>query len=158
MSTFTDTELKRTMWAGGIAAVLGVAGILVGSIHLDPRSYWVEYVTAFGGGGWLALGAGLSVLIIALAFRRTSFFDLNRHMSADKFALSFVLIAAATITAAIVAVKYLPDTPISKLPPDKDIRAQVMKDELRWRQLTVTTLAVAGLVIGFFPAYRFFRR
>ena len=143
----------------GIAAVgLGLLMVLGAHVFGPAEGFWAAYTDGVSFGGWLLLFIGAVWSGLSIASGRTSFFDSNRKMDADKFGLTLAATVVATIVILAVVIPRLPDTEPDKLPPDPNVKEQIVKRERNFRIYVSTSVICAGLAIVTIPAVRFFSK
>jgi hypothetical protein len=157
VSKFTDTELKRLQWGGGIVAAVGLLVGLITKLPYPPTGFWIDYIEGCHDAGWIAFIFGAAWAGLASAHRHTQFFSLDRPMSLEHAALSLAGIVIAVSVACVVLVPKLPDTDPSKMPPDQNVRDRILRREGNFRKGVIFVLIATGGIVAFYPCRKFMR-
>jgi len=118
----------------GAACLIAGLVLLLGVWRLGvSEGFWVTYTEGCRVVGWLALLIGALLLPLAALKRRTAFFDLDRPIKADSFALIGGGVAAVVVLLIVLITPHLPRMPEEDLPPEPEAQAAIRRSERNFR-------------------------
>ena len=155
----TRQTAKRHAIVSSAIVVLGIITVIVTTALAYPKTgFWAGYVDGFKGTGYMAILLGATWCGLACLNLFTDFFNINRSLQADKFALMISIIIGATVLLMAIVIPNVNLYKEKQFSKNAKQKAEQTKHHDNLKLLVAAGLLAGGAIIGSVPTRRFFKR
>lgn len=150
---------KRHALVSAAVIVIGIITFIVTkAIDYPAKGFWSTYIDGFSGLGLMAILLGATWCGLSCLAFFTDFFDTDRYLASEKYAMAMSIITVATIVLIAICVPNVNLYKDAEFSKDPKQRAEQQKFHSNLKGMVALGLLAGGVLIGSVPTRRFFKK